>query len=336
MCRGGGTSYNRGMQVRAVILGALMLGLAGCGAVPQLHRSAPLTTEVRRSPWNSENSVGEQLNTKHYRIYTTAKRPTIINYLPGYMEAAHENYRRLTGLSERTYDKPSVIYMMGSRQEWVVLTKNVIHAHRDIYLSIEAGGYCYKGICVFWDLGGRGTFSVAAHEGLHQFLYRRMRNHLPMWAEEGLCVSAEGHEITARSVRFTPDDNPFRFSSLRKAILREYWMPIRKLLPLDGGDLATGGTARAVGYYAQLWALSMFLRSHPVYGDGLKRMIEDAERGGFREELDIPPEQWRTLRGRRYNRVVSAPLFRHYITDDLDDFDRQFEDFARRFAGLKE
>ena len=313
-----------------------MLGLMGCQQVARRGQGASLMTDVRRSPWNGEHYTGEVLTTEHYRIYTTAKRPTIANCLPGYMEAARENYLRLTGLSDRTHEKPSEIYMMGSRQEWVVLTKNTVSAHRDIYLSIEAGGYCYKGVCVFWDMGGPGTFSVAAHEGLHQFLYRRVKNHLPMWAEEGLCVSAEAHKMTDRSVRFTPEYNPFRFSSLRKAILLEHWIPIRKLLPMDGGDVATGSTRRAVGYYAQLWALSMFLRSHPVYGDGFRRMIADAEGGGFREALNVPSGRWRALRGRRYNRVVSAPLFRHYITEDLEAFDREFEDFARNFADLKE
>lgn len=323
------------MKIRIAFFAALVLTLTGCQPPGAGNGGISLITKVHRTPWNSEHSAGELLTTDHYKLYTTSRNSTVTNYLPGFLEAAHENYLKLTGLPDRPDDPPHVVYMMGSREEWVILTKNVLHAHRDLYLSIEAGGYCYQGVCVFWDLRGHGTFSVAAHEGLHQFLHRRMRNHLPMWVEEGLCVSAEAHEISGQTARFHPEHNPFRFSSLRKAFLQGHWMPLRKLLPLDGGDVATKPTEQAVGYYAQLWALSMFMRSQPAYSEGLNRMIADAQEGRFRQVLKIPPNVWRTLRGRVYNRTVAEPLFRHYITTDLDSFDREYGDFARRFAELK-
>ena len=40
-----------------------------------------------------------------------------------------------------------------------------------------------------WDMGGIGTLGTASHEGLHQFLACRMKDHLPMWVEEGLCTT---------------------------------------------------------------------------------------------------------------------------------------------------
>ncbi|MDP7162864.1 MAG: hypothetical protein QF792_05160, partial [Phycisphaerae bacterium] len=39
--------------------------------------------------------------------------------------------------------------------------------------------------------------------------------------------------------------------------------------------------------------------------------------------------------GRPYNRTVSLPLFRHYITGDIAAFDRAYLAFARNLSGLK-
>lgn len=322
------------------LLLALAVALSGCGG-PEQRRAAgqtaiSLETRVASAPWLAGRSTGEILTTRHYRIFTTARRPALLRYLPGFMEAAHRQYLSLTGLAGRTDNQPLPIYMMGTRAEWALLTKKIAGPQRDILLSIEAGGYFRDGVCVFWDSGPTTTFSVAAHEGLHQFLHYRLKDRLPMWLEEGLCVSAEGHQITNGSVRFTPDRNPFRFSSLRRGILRGYWLPIAELLPMDAGDAVAKGTDRAVSYYAQLWVLSIMLRTGPDYRRGFDELISDAEAGRFAESLGLPPGTLSLLskRGRAYNRKMSAPLFRHYITDDLDAFDREYLAFARRFARL--
>jgi len=318
-------------------LAAVVAVLAGCRADQQTDSGMSMVTEVRRRPWTSPHSTGQLLTTRHYRIHTTTTNPVLLRYLPGFMEASYDNYLRMTGLPDRPPAQPLTIYMMANRRQWVLLTKNVIKRNQEAFLSIEAGGYFYKGACVFWDLGGIATFSVAAHEGCHQFLDNRLRDGLPMWLEEGLCVSAEAHQIEGDRVRFTPDRNPFRASALRSGILNGYWMPIRQLLPLDGADLATRGTDRAVSYYAELWALSMFLRSHPVYSRGLARMIGDAEAGRFHRVLNVPARALAQLRmrGKAYNRTVAEPLFRHYISDDLDAFDRELLAFAKKTAGLE-
>lgn len=325
--------------MKAIVLSVAMTGLAvaGCAERQEMTGWMSMLTEVKRSPWNSEHSNGEVLTTRHYQIYTTSKNRMLTRYVPGFMEAAHQDYLRLTGLSDRASVKPMPIYIMASRREWVLLTKSVIRAHREAYLSIEAGGYCYKGVCVFWDLGGLRTLRVAAHEGLHQFLHNRMKDRLPVWVEEGLCVSTEGHRIDGERVLFTPDTNPFRFSNLRAAILQEHWKPIRKLLPMDAADVTVRSTERAVAYYAQLWALSMMIRSHPVYREGLKRMIADAEGGHLYRALNLSAVALKKLRrlGRGYNRAIAEPVFRHYITDDLDAFDREFLAFGKKAAGLE-
>jgi hypothetical protein len=329
------------MKCKGTLAILLLLGAGGCLS-NDADTSAParsLSTHVQNEPWRGAGSTGQVLTSEHYRIYTTAKRQIIPALFPGFMEASLRNYWTLTGLAESPDIERMPMYMMGTREEWALLTKEIIPARQDAYLSIEAGGYCYKGICVFWDLGGTGTFSVAAHEGMHQFLYHRLENPLPLWLEEGLCVSAEGHRIEGRHVRFTPKDNAFRFSALRNAILQDRWMPIRRILPLDGGDVSVKGTDTAVSYYAQLWALVQFLRSRPDYRQGIEQLIADADAGRFDRTLDVPVRTRRALRdfgrrSRRYNQILAEPLFREYITEDFETFDREFLAYARKIADL--
>ena len=106
---------------------------------------------------------------------------------------------------------------------------------------------------------------------------------------------------------------------------------------MDGGDVARDFTERAVGYYGQLWALAMFIRSDPEYRSGMARLLADAEAGRLHEALKVPPQALTELqlRGRIYNRTISEPLFRHYICEDLDAFERQYVAFAKQLAGLK-
>lgn len=323
-------------RIEIAVTLVLVVGPFGCGTPQDEGESFSLVTRVRRSPWNSESSSGEQLVTEHYHIYTTTSNPALLGYFPGFMESAYLNYLRLTQLPPRRQDKRLIIYLMGSRREWALLTENVVKSHLDAYLSIAAGGYCYKGVCVFWDMGGMGTFAVAAHEGLHQFFHHRLRDRLPTWAEEGLCVLAEGYQIHQRRVRFTPDHNPIRIEDLRSIILRDRWRGLRELLPMDPTDVTGRSTEEAIGYYAQLGALLRFLRSEATYRQGLESMIADAEEGVFHQKLKLPPPAFEKLRqrGRIYNRYISEPLFRHYIGGDLDAIDRDFLAFARKIANL--
>lgn len=319
----------------------LFVILLGCGTTSCDQQAAkvgtPMITEVRRAPWHNGYSDGIQLTSRRYVVYATTSNRALLEYFPGFMEAAYENYLRITGIKNRQLTGRMTIYLMGSRSEWAALTKHIFSQHAGLYLSLEAGGYCHKGIGVFWDIGGLGTLLVAAHEGLHQFFYHRLKDQLPMWLEEGLCVTAEGYEVFGNTVTFTPDSNPVRFNNLRTAIVNGHWIPLAKLLPMDGGDVVGKSTQAAVGYYGQLWALAYFIRTDPRYRQSMARMLADAEAGRFHEALDLPACALGELRshGRRYNRVVSEQLFRHYISDDLDAFDREFYQFAKKLIDLQ-
>ena len=173
--------------------------------------------------------------TAHYRLYSTARRPALMSAMPGFLEAAHEHYIKVTGLADLPGDAPLPVYMLAQRQQWAHFTEQLVRENLNIYLSIDAGGYCYHGTCVFWDVGGLGTMSLAAHECLHQF-FARHNARLPIWLEEGLCVSAEGFDLQNGGVVFDPKRNLLRMSCLRNALVAGRWIDIEQLVSMDGGD----------------------------------------------------------------------------------------------------
>ena len=310
--------------------------LAGCG--PAGGTSAmTMVTKVERAEWRTPYATGERITTGHYRIFTTARNRLVRKYLPGFMEAAYRNYLRITAMADRPTGQQMPVYMLGTRGEWAGLTRKVIQGPvAEKYLAIQAGGYCYNGVCVFWDIRPLATLSVASHEGLHQFFHHRLKHRLPTSLEEGFCVTAEGFEIVGDAVRFTPRNNPARYNDLRRALTSGHWIGLRKLLPMDAGDVVTGSTGEAVSFYGQLWALVAFIRSRPDYRAGMQQMLTDAQAGTFHQALGIPRDVFEALlqRGKLYNRAVAEKLFRHYICDDLEAFEREFRAFASRFAGL--
>lgn len=295
---------------------------------------ASLAIETTSRPWPLRYTAGQVISTPHYRIYTTSRNTRLLEQFPAFMEAAHARYLRLTGLDERADKNPKVIYLMGTQREWLDLTRHVIG--RDV--PVSAGGYCYEKTCFFWDVGIRRTFSVGAHEGMHQFFRHRLVDPLPMWLEEGLCTLCEGYRIERGSVRFAVGSNHGRARDLARAITSDYWLPLRRLLAMHSMEAMELGVAeRVVAYYGQLWALTQRLLSDPDSRRGLEALLADAQRGTLHEALGMSRQRFDRLRrdGLRVNREISIPLFRHYIDEDLDRFEEEFRRFAIQTAQLE-
>jgi len=322
---------------KLAILTALT-ALAGCGGQTQgPQTSFSLATSVRSTPWNTAFGNGVALETAHYRIYSTANRQDLLRSLPPFMEACFQQYSELTDLAAPAIGKPLPVYMLGSRSQWAQLTRSTVRENVDLYLKIQAGGYCYRGVCVFWDIGGVGTYSLAAHEGLHQFLGAVVRQRLPSWLEEGLATVAEGCDVTRDAVVFTPHRNVTRFTHLRDAIVNGHWIGTERLLSMDAGDAIAKPEEAPAGYYGQLWALVLYIRSNPAYRAGLARLVADAQADRMHQAIGATPQelaQW-LAGGREYNRKISRPLFEHYITRDLAAFDKGYLAFARKLAKLE-
>ncbi|HUU60293.1 MAG TPA: hypothetical protein VMZ50_12170, partial [Phycisphaerae bacterium] len=186
---------------------------------------ASMVTSVATESWETPYGMGRKIKTKRYQVFTTVSEKRLSRYLPGFLEAAHDNYLRLTGLEGQADREPLTVYMLADRQQWDALTRHRFHRS----LPIEAGGYCVEGVCVFWDIGILPSLSVAAHEGFHQFFHVRLKDRLPMWLEEGLCVTAEGYFAEDQSVTFTPDRNVSRFNDLRATMVGQRWRALKNL-----------------------------------------------------------------------------------------------------------
>jgi hypothetical protein len=314
-----------------------VVALAGCGPEMAATPTECLDCQVRQLSWDGPKSRGYQLQTSKYAIYTTAQGGEVASVLPAFMEASYRNYLRLLGLSDRPLGALLPVYLLSTREEWVSLTKTLLKAHADKYLQIQSGGYCYEGVCVFWVLGGQSTLSVAGHEGFHQFMHHRLTDQLPMWLEEGLCTQAEAYELQGQKVAFDPPANLCRRCDLQAALMRNYWISMDHLLPMDAGDAMGAYVEKTVGYYGQLWALVRFIRSDPVYSKGLDRLIADAEAGRLHEAIGVPTKALAELRlrGRTYNQTISEPIFRHYISDDLSAFEKQYKEYCLKVTELK-
>jgi len=317
--------------VMSVIL--TMLVLPGCGyqlSPPPAGTSMAIRAET--APWAFGDIEGKRLQSDHYRIYTTSRNPTLLDYLPGFMEAARDQYLVLTGLTPKAAVRSMPIYMLATRPQWAVVTREVARPNHKVYLSIENGGFCFRGVCVFWDMHHPATFSIAAHEGLHQFLHYQLRDRLPAWTEEGLCTLAEGMTLSGSSVRFDPSRNASRLLDLRRALAGKRYIPLAELLGSDAGDHVTKRLSEGPEYYGHLWALLSFIRSDEVANAGLQKMLSDAAAGRLRSTMNVPPAM---RHDRSYNRSVAVPIFKHYIDADLPAFEERFRAYADRLAKLE-
>jgi hypothetical protein len=293
-----------------------------------------MRAQVRRSEWKYPGGIGELHASAHYRIFTSTDNRRLLASLPGFLEAAHANYIELTGLPDNQREAMDV-YMLATREQWASLTRWIFGDGAPA-LGISAGGYSYKGVGVYWDLHRRATLSIAAHEGLHQFLHHRVRHRLPLCIEEGLATNAEGFHIRGDNVVFIPGHNPSRSVALRNSIVEGRWTPVRKLLPMNASNYMDKGQDYALGWYGQVWALMLFLRTDEAYRPGLTRMLSDSENGRFHEVIGVPNHALIDLQKRRaiYNRTVSEKLFTHYIDADLDAFEARYRSFCWKLAGL--
>lgn len=316
------------------ILAWAALWAGGCSgpAEPAPRPSTSMTADVQTLPWTGKGLSGEQLLTAHYHIYTTTKQPYLREHVAGFMEAAHRQHLALSGLDEKPADKRMDVYLMSTRDEWADMTQAHLGPQSGPYMHIQAGGYMTEGVCVFWNIGALTTLRVASHEGLHQLFYHRLRHRPPVWLEEGLCTQAEGFQIRGSAIEFDPADNPDRYSAVREALSGRTWLPLRDLLVLDAGQAVSGRADAAVQYYGQLWALVLFLRSRPDTLAGVGRLLADAQAGQLHTAAGVSQQTMDHQRTRELNRAVSVRLFEHYITSDLDRFDREYAAFARRLV----
>ena len=254
--------------------------LTGCaGAQPERRDFA-----ARSGEWRFGQKLGRQITTDHYVIYTTLTDETLLATFPELMERTFEYYRTLVPPRSEPAERMQ-IYLFATRPEWVYFTQKFTGPRAAVFLQIRNGGYSERGVTAIQYVAHQTTFPLMAHEGLHQYLYHFVNPQVPAWLNEGLAVLCEGQRWSGGGLKsFDPGYNPSRQNVLAEAVLRDELIPLPRLLETNAGRIV-GDTSRRVGtYYAQVWALVLFLMEaeNGKYADAFHELRESLAGSDFR------------------------------------------------------
>jgi hypothetical protein len=269
---------------------------------------------------------GRLIKTEHYEIYTTLDDPVLIESLPQAMETTYRFYRQLVPTAIEP-ERPMPVYLFARRDEWSSFTRRFAGPRAQTLLKVRHGGYSERGVSVMEYVTHSITFPLVAHEGFHQYVHHCVKRPVPAWLNEGLAVVCEGQRWGKVGLKeFDPWHNPVRRNALAEALVRDEIIPLDELLCINAGHVV-GGPSRKIGtYYAQVWALILFLREG---ADGKYAERFDRLRHALgAEDLETFAQAAHVTSGApRYN--FGRELFRSFITDDLETAEREYIAFMR-------
>ncbi len=295
--------------------------------------------KVTQEAWTFDETPGKLYHTPSYSIYTTLPGGMLVDRAPLFLEHALANYTSaIAGLPKPT--RTMETYLLSTKPQWQKLTRQLLGNEAEPFLRIERGGFSHRGRGVFFDIGPRDTFVIAAHEGWHQYVQTTFRDTLPVWLDEGVATVMEGFKWDRTDVttpNFMPWANLERWQTLQWASQRGQLMPLKTLLRTTPQELITdpangGGDWAPLTYYAQVWALVQFLREAEggKYALGLREMLSDAAGGrmGRRVESELGRASADAFRLRRDGAVVFAA----YVGQDLPALEAEYTVFVTRVA----
>ncbi len=307
-------------QARADMLGYLRV------------RDVPALESVEA--WKNEYGPGLKLTTPHYEIFTTLLDPLILRPAPRFIEAAYQTYNSQLPEHIETQAK-FIIYLFANRRQWEDFTRNFAGKQAEMFCRIKAGAYYHNGACVAYDIGGKRTLSVLAHEGWHQFNGRHFKFRLPSWLDEGVAMLFEAHGNEDGALYFEPAENAYRLNALTKTLAEGKMMPLEELIATTPGDvLATDQTETVMAFYSQSYALVRFLREAGYWKrrDIYHRLLADGLRGDWPlDEVSKKIATDRNIpRNILWNHLVGLVLFHEYVGNDFDKIDREYRAFCRQ------
>jgi hypothetical protein len=237
-------------RAAAALIGLLAAASTGC--------QLPSVVRFTMQPWTYAGAPGYQLQTDHYDIYTTVKDKELVAMFPTVVETAFTYYTTLVPPS-RTPPARMPMYLFATRGEWLDFTQRTFSPERAKRLALVRGGYSEQGVAVIQYQSNAVTFVLLPHEGFHQYMYHYVTERIPAWINEGLAVCCEGQRWDGPRVTFDPWANPKRRNVLAERA-RDRLIPLAQLLRIDAGEALAGPASMIDTYYAQVWALVMFLR----------------------------------------------------------------------------
>lgn len=304
--------------------------LAGCA-----HTSSNLPTKDSVDPtsinlenWSNQGTPGARVVCPHYLIYSTLEDRQALSRIGRLMEGALVQYHSLApGVPLGT--RPMECYLFAKRAEWVAFTR--IHTGVDsaIYLQVNRGGYTVGDRFVAYWLGDPTTWSVAAHEGWHQYVARNLAGRLPPFLEEGLACLFEQVRWKGEIAEWNLTQNHARLMSLRKAADTGQLYPLSQLIRMHAGQVVGKPSAKIEAFYAQSWAFARFLNDDESgrYRPALGRMLADAARGALYGDTS------QVLHGGPvWDPSTAKPLLEHYLGTELPEIELSFGRFVARIT----
>lgn len=314
---------------------ALLGGLLACALVGCQQPQARAPVPFESSRWQFGHAPGSKLTTAHYEIFTTIQDPVLVNALPDFVEAAYEHYARLLP-PRRVPTQRMPVYLFATRTQWEVFTRRFTGPRAPEFLRVNNGGYSERGVSVIQYVRHAITFPLFAHEGFHQYVYHCVDARLPAWLNEGLAVCCEGQRWSDRNgayrvQEFDPWFNPARRNALAEALSADRLHSLSHLLATHPGEVLDGSSQEVQAYYAQVWALILFLREgdNGRYAAGYQRLL-DALAGPGLEPQARAAHIW----GQERTFDFGTAVFRGFIAEDVEAAERAYRAFLyARFLG---
>jgi len=305
------------------IAGALVIlvtCLAGCAPSAVSNRGIEQPALVSFQKLSIEGSAGTRISTPHYQIYSTIEDDQVLHRVAQVMEGALAQYRELAPNIPLS-DHPMDCYLFESRDQWAAFTKSHTGEDAAIYLRVNRGGYTVGDWYVAYWIGDTATYSVAAHEGWHQYVARHLKGRLPPFLEEGMACLFEQVEWDRELPRWDLSRNSSRMISLRAAVSGDHLYPLSQLVRMHAGQVVGKSSARIEAFYAESWAFARFLydgnggRNRPA----IRRMLSDAAAGRLFDDSSRQLSD-----GPLWDSSTAKPMLEHYLGASLAEVERSF------------
>jgi hypothetical protein len=321
------------LQAACGVLIAGCLALAGgCkGSGADAAWSGPGTpVPLKVEAWRIGEKTGRKISTPHYTIHTTIEDNRAVDETAQVMEGAYQQYLKLVpGL--KVSDRPMNCFIFGNRSDWERFTRQYTGAAAATYLKITRGGYAVRDWYVAYYLGNYSTYSVASHEGWHQFCGRNFKTRLPPFLEEGIACMFEGVSMAGPQglPQWNFGVNLNRAVKLREAVNGRRLWPLEKLVTLHAGLLVDSRGQQIDAFYAQNWAFARFMweAEDGRYRPALRQMLTDAATGvAFDPATNTkrPSQGWRP--------AAVRPTLEHYFARPFAEIEQAYLAFVNRIA----
>ena len=325
----------------AILAAATSLALLGAGACAHRTASAwsrvqsPVQSLIKPAPAEFEDravdgSPGVRVVLPHYVIDSTIQDRQLLAQLGDLMEGALYAYRSLAP-DVPVSTEPMRCYVFRTRAQWADFTQEHTGDDAAIYLRVNRGGYTVGDWFVAYWIGDIATFSVAAHEGWHQYVARHFKGRLPPFLEEGLACLFEQVKWEGELPRWDLAQNQARLMALRSAMDMGEMYPLGDLVRMHAGQVVGKSSGKIEAFYAESWAFARFLYDgdHGSHRAALRRMIADAARGTLYGDSS---REMSRGGGPLWDPATARPMLEHYLGQNLSAAEEQFRSYVQRLA----